>query len=262
MTSDTELPGLYRPECPISVENAWMVHRWDRLAFLHWDYDPDVVQALLPDQLRVETYGGRAWVGLVPFLMGVRPGRGPAVPWLSHFCETNVRTYVTAPDGSRGVWFFSLDAARLGAVVTARTAYHLPYFWSSMSLADSAAWSDETHEGDDRTVSYSCLRRWPKPAPAHSWVKVRVEAVYQPHELTDFDHYLTARWRLYSRHGDGLRYALAQHDPWPLTRARLIDLDDELVATTGLPAPTGDPICHWSPGVEVRIGQPHRLAQP
>ena len=29
-----------------------------------------------------------------------------------------------------GIWFFSLDAARLGAVVTARATYRIPYFWS------------------------------------------------------------------------------------------------------------------------------------
>ncbi|MDG2111386.1 MAG: DUF2071 domain-containing protein, partial [Actinomycetota bacterium] len=40
-----------------------------------------------------------------------------------------------------------------------------------------------------------------------------------PGELTEFDHYLTARWRLYSRRRRGLRYALADHDPWPLHRA-------------------------------------------
>ena len=42
----------------------------------------------------------------------------PAVPWLSAFPELNVRTYVSPRDGKRGVYFFSLDAARLLAVLT------------------------------------------------------------------------------------------------------------------------------------------------
>ena len=84
----------------------------------------------------------------------VRAGRGGDVPWLSRFCETNVRTYVTAPDGSRGVWFLSLDASRLPAVVTARAGYQLPYFWSAMSY----------HRAGD-VVAYRCRRRWPRPAP-------------------------------------------------------------------------------------------------
>ncbi len=94
-----------------------MGHRWDTLAFLHWRYEPEVVQALLPPGLRVEVRDGSAWVALVPFVLEVtRPDR-PPVPWLSRFAETNVRTYVTADDGSTGVWFLSLDAARLAAVL-------------------------------------------------------------------------------------------------------------------------------------------------
>jgi len=228
-----------------------MIHRWDLLTFLHWSYDPETVQRLLPKGLTVETYNGRAWVGLVPFLMEVRPPRGPALPWISHFCETNVRTYATGTDGTRGVWFLSLDAARLPAVITARTTYRLPYFWSAMHLDQS---------GD--TFTYNCRRRWPAPRGAKSLVKVRVGDPYEASELTDFDHYLTARWRLYSEQPHGLRYALAEHDPWPLHRAEVLDVDDQLITATGLPTPQGEPIAHWSPGTEVRIGFPHKVATP
>ncbi|NOX29925.1 MAG: DUF2071 domain-containing protein [Actinobacteria bacterium] len=236
------------PECPITVAHASMVHRWDRLTFLHWSYDPAVVQELLPEGLTVDTFGGRAWVGLVPFMMEVRAARGPSLPWISHFCETNVRTYATAADGTRGVWFLSLDAARLPAVATARTAYRLPYFWSSMSLGQQ-----------DGVVSYSSERRWPGPRGTKSVVKVRPGEAFGADDLADLDHFLTARWRLYSAHRSGQRSALAEHPAWPLHRAELLELDDELVSAAGLPTPTGDPICHWSPGVEVRIGLPHKL---
>jgi hypothetical protein len=30
------------------------------------------------------------------------------------------------------------------------------------------------------------------------------------------------------------------------------------VADAGLPAPKGDPLVHYSPGVDVRISRPHR----
>jgi len=180
--------------------------------------------------------------------MEVRAPRVRPVPWISHFCETNVRTYVTAPDGTRGVWFLSLDAARLAAVVVARTTYRLPYYWSAMSL-------DNTDDG----YTYTCRRRWPGPRGTTSRVKVRVGDAYRPDELSDLDHFLTARWRLYSARTRGLRYSVAEHDPWPLHRAEVLELDDNLVTASGLPAPSGQPICHWSPGTEVRIGYPHRL---
>lgn len=241
---------LADPTCPITVPHPSMFHRWDDLTFLHWPYDPDVVQRLVPPGLEVETFDGVAWVALVPFRMEVRAPAGPAIPWISHFPETNVRTYVVAPDGTRGVWFLSLDATRLPAVLTARVGYRLPYFWSSMRI--------ERHGAE---LTYTTRRRWPDPSGVRSRVRVRVGATFAPGELGDLDHRLTARWRLYSHHPAAQRrYALAEHEPWPLHRAELLDLDDELVAATGLPAPTGEPMVHWSPGVAVRIGLPHRLS--
>ncbi len=228
-----------------------MMHRWDLLTFLHWSYDPALVQPLLPPGLMVETFEGRAWLGLVPFRMEVRASRGPALPWISHFCETNVRTYVTAADGTHGVWFLSLDAARLAAVVTARTTYRLPYFWSDMSL---------TQQGS--TMTYDCRRRWPGPRNASSRVRIRIGEQFQPDELTERDHYLTARWRLYSHQRRGFRAALAFHEPWALHRAELLELDDQLFRAAGLPDPQGEPILHWSPGVEVRIGLPSAVPMP
>jgi uncharacterized protein YqjF (DUF2071 family) len=148
--------------CPFTVDRPVMRQRWERLTFLHWPFDPPAVQRLLPAGLRVETFGGAAWVGLVPFFMRVASGGGRRAPWVSDFCETNVRTYVTDGEGRSGIWFFSLDAARLGAVAVARTSYRLPYFWSSMRISGNAP-----------EVSYSCLRRWPGPRDATSQVRSR-----------------------------------------------------------------------------------------
>mgnify|MGYP002138263106 CR=1 FL=1 len=111
-----------------------MLHRWDLLTFLHWSFEPDEIQRLLPPGLAVDTFDGRAWVGLVPFLMEVRAARGPALPWISHFCETNVRTYVHLDGENPGVWFFSLDAASRQCVLGARLTYHLPYHFAEMQI--------------------------------------------------------------------------------------------------------------------------------
>jgi uncharacterized protein YqjF (DUF2071 family) len=229
-----------------------MEQTWARLTFLHWSYDPAVVQAQLPDGLRVETFDDRAWVGLVPFFMHVRLPHGRDLGRLTCFPETNVRTYAVDADGNHGVWFLSLDATNLPAVLCGRGGYAVPYHWSQMqvqTLGDIAA--------------YSCRRRWPGPCPARSEVAVRIGELYAPGELTDFDHWLTARFRLFANPWDrGLRYALAEHDVWPLHRAEVLHVDDTLVTAAGLPAPVGDPVVHWSPGVDVRIGLPHRLVSP
>jgi uncharacterized protein YqjF (DUF2071 family) len=232
--------------CPYDVERPVMMQRWDSLTFLHWSFPPDVVQRLLPPSLTVETFDDRAWVGLVPFVMHVWLPHTRPIPWVSNFCETNVRTYVHDDAGRSGIWFFSLDAARLGAVVTARVAFRLPYFWSRMRFEEFGA-----------AREYTCVRRWPG-ATATSNVALEVGAPFGASELTERDHWLTARWLLFSVAGDRRRFARAWHAPWPLRRATAHRCDDGLVAAAGLPHPTDAPIVHYADGVDVRIGRPEK----
>jgi uncharacterized protein YqjF (DUF2071 family) len=228
-----------------------MLHRWDRLTFLHWPYEPRVVQTLLPDGLTVEERDGRAWVALVPFTMHVRvPVVGARVPWLGLFPETNVRTYVRGPDGRTGVWFFSLEAARLGVVTTARTTYALPYVWARMRV----------EHGGSR-IEYFSERIWPGPAGARCHVRVAPERRYDESELSELDHFLTARFALWSPHRDGFGFTPAEHPPWELWRAHAEVLDDDLLSAAGLPQPTEPPLVHYSPGVDVRIGMRARVAR-
>ncbi len=233
------------PDCPFVVDRVAMRQRWDRLTFLHWKYPITAVQALLPPGLVVEPFQGSAWVGLVPFFMEVDIPTLGRIPWLFEFPETNVRTYVRGPSGDPGVWFFSLDAARLAAVVTARVTYRVPYFWSQMEVARMG-----------QSMSYATRRRWPHPGVVGSQVEIEIGEQYLANELTDFDHYLTARWTLYGTWGEKLLMARAQHAPWPLYRARVVMLEDSLVEAAGLRAPSDPPIVHWSPGVDVKVGYP------
>jgi uncharacterized protein len=234
-------------ECPFTVDAPVMWQRWERLTFLHWSYQPVIVQRLLPPWLRADTFDGMAWVGLVPFFMRVGTAGGRQAPWVSHFCETNVRTYVRDPQDRPGIWFFSLDSARAGAVAVARATYRLPYFWSRMRLVQR-----------DGQFAYGCRRVWPGPRPVTSRVRVEVGERFGAGELGERDHFLTARWVLFSAAGGRRRFARACHEPWPLHRARVLAVDDHLLAATGLPAPQGEPLAHYSPGVDVRIGRPER----
>lgn len=250
----------YSGVCPFTVDKPVMRQRWERLTFLHWSYDPAVVQRLLPDSLTVDTFGGVAWVGLVPFFMRVHTPGDHGAPWASNFCETNVRTYAIDRDGRAGIWFLSLDAARLGAVAVARASYRLPYFWSSMRLtgplAGHAGATGPAGPAGDQEIAYSCQRRVPGPRTATSQVRVRVGTPYQPAELGDLDHFLTARWVLFSVLAGRPLFARAEHQPWPLHHAEALTLDDGLIAAAGLPAPRGEPLMHYSRGVDVRIGRP------
>src|SRR5260370_21271939 len=102
-----------------------MFQEWTRLTSLHWPYDPAVVQRMLPRGIEIDCFEGRAWVGLVLFLVERMP-----LPWISHSPQTNLRTYVKGPDGTLGVWFFSVDAASILSVAGGRMGYGLPCMWS------------------------------------------------------------------------------------------------------------------------------------
>jgi uncharacterized protein YqjF (DUF2071 family) len=231
------------PVPPWPVRWPVMYQTWSWLTFLHWSYEPAMLRRLLPDPLRPHTFDGRAWVGVTPFLLeDLRTPVAPALPWFTSFPETNVRTYVVGPDGREGLWFFSLDAGRLEPVLVARSTYALPYMWSQMTV-----------ERDGPTVRYRSRRRWPGPTPANSAITVEVGDPLGPGELDEFDHYLTARWQLYTTLGPLLARSRVEHEPWPLHRATVAELEGDLVTAAGLPAPAGEPMVHWSPGVHTRI---------
>jgi uncharacterized protein YqjF (DUF2071 family) len=229
------------------VDRAVMVQRWSDLAFLHWPYPPDVVQRLLPAGLTVDTFDGRAWVGLIPFRMeGLGLPVWAPLPLVGSFPEVNVRTYVRA-GGRRGVWFFSLDVDRVLPTLVARGAYRLPYC--------SGAASHERH-GDRLTTTVE--RHWPRPErPATTDIVVRTTREPVDDPLTRF---VTDRWRLFSRTSrGGLRSAPVDHPRWSILRAEVERLDDTLVRAAGLPHPSGEPLVRWSPGVDVRVGRPGRV---
>lgn len=244
-TTTTSLDRAPRvgPQPPEPVGRAFQIHRWTSLSFLHWPYDPDVVQAMLPAGLTVDEHGGTAWVGLIPFRLEIRTPGLPCAPWVGRFVETNVRTYARAADGTRGIWFLSLDAQRFGAVALARAMWSLPYMWSRMRL---------TREDD--VVTYECRRRWPGADHPSSRVVLEVGDACATEALDDLDHFLTARWVLFSTRRNALVRTQAHHDAWPLRHATVLELDDRLLCADGLPAPVGPPRARYSDGVEVRLG--------
>ena len=234
----------FSPTCPDPVKFAVMRQGWRDLAYVHWRYPPEVVQELLPPELTVDTFDGSAWVGLIPFSMrDIGLPHGPAVPYLGSFPEINVRTYVIR-NGRPGVWFFSLDVNRLLPAVVARLTYRLPYCWGSAS-----------HEVTNEMWTTRVRRRWPRSVDP---IEIAIRPG-EPIEPDDLDHFLSARWGLYSATRRGVRYAPVDHEPWPLRSAELIRVDTDLVTATGLPEPSGEPHVRCSPGVSVRVGRPSRI---
>jgi uncharacterized protein YqjF (DUF2071 family) len=244
------LDGPGRDDRSAQIDRPAMRHRWERLSFVHWPFSPEAVSRLLPPGLRPHLFAGAAWVGLIPFRLRVRvPAAAPALPWLSSFAEVNLRTYVRGPDGRTGIWFFSLEAARLLPVLTARGWYGLPYNWARTRLRRVG-----------RTVIYESRRRWPGPRGTGMVAVVEPEPRVGRHEAA-LERFLTCRFGLWSPAPRGLAYTSVDHPPWPLRRARLLHLTEDLVEVAGLPRPGSPPIVHYSEGVDVRFGA-RAIVQP
>jgi uncharacterized protein len=218
--------------------------RWRALAFLHWEVPADAIARLIPDGLAVDTFEGRAYVGVVPFTMrDVSPWWSPSVPGVSNFHELNVRTYVFDKERQiPGVWFFSLDAAATIAVIIARIGWHLPYFRASMDLRV---------DGDE--VRYRSRRLWPGPKPAGLSLRYRIGEALGEAEPGTFEHFLAERYVLFASAKNGLRMGLVHHRPYPLHRAEVIEIEESMVQAAGLPAPRGAPHILASPGVDVDV---------
>jgi uncharacterized protein YqjF (DUF2071 family) len=231
--------------CPEPVRLASMTQRWDGLTFVHFEYEPSDVAALLPRPLRPDTFDGAAWVSLVPFEMQhVRLTGLPPVPGARRFHETNVRTYVVGPDGTPGVYFFSLDVPGRAVVLTARVGFRLPYRHARMTI-----------ERSGHRIRYRC-RRTGDPAAASDLL---IETG-DPVRADPLDVFLTSRWGLFTAtRPDRVRYTPVEHDPWPLQQATVHELDDTLVAAAGLPEPQDRMVVRYSPGIDVRIGLPRRV---
>lgn len=233
-----------------------MKQRWSQLLFAHWEVDAAALAKKLPPGLTLDTFEGRAFVGVVPFTMsGVRPLYLPAVRALSDFHETNVRTYVHREGRDPGVWFFSLDAANAVAVKLARAWFKLPYHYARMQL-------EVTREpGDALSAYYRTTREWPGPLPGRLEARYDVRAPVRPAEPGTLEHFLAERYVLYAYKNEALYLGRVHHAPYPLRVAELRSLDEDLLAAAGLARPDAPPsLVHYAEEVSVDVYALERLA--
>ncbi len=217
-----------------------MGQTWEHLLFVHWTVEPDVLRSVVPPQLPIDTFGGSAWLGIVPFEVRALHLRAtPPLPVGSRFLELNVRTYTTIADRP-GIYFFSLDAGSRLAVAAARRTYRLPYFHARMAIARDGAWVRYCSRRDDT--------RWhaeyrPAGAPFNA----------APGTL---EHFLTERYRLYTVHPrHGVMHADIHHRPWPLQPAEARILENTMASVE---LPGSEPLVHFAARQDVVVWRPRR----
>ncbi len=226
-----------------------MTQTWSDLLFAHWAVEADSVRRRIPAAFELDSFDGRAWIGIVPFRMtNVGPRGVPALPGISEFAELNVRTYVRVDDRP-GVYFFSLDAASKWAVRVARALLNLPYHLASMTVAAT--------EG---RVQYDSRRASSAGGEFHA----TYEPTGEPFAATPgtLEHFLTERYCLYQLHRRGRPYRLEiHHPPWRLQHARAQLVRNTMAAVNGLALPEREPLLHFSQRQDVVAWPPVTLEQ-
>lgn len=220
---------------------------WRDLLFVHWAIDPDIIQATMPPGLFVDTFEGKAYLGIVPFFMcDVHPRFTFNVPGLSDFPETNLRTYVHDRAGNPGVMFYSLDAYQKIAVWLARTLYHLPYHYATMPIPH--------HNMAGRTGEPTVHHTQRRGVAPELWSQF----VYaQGGELSTavagtLEFFLLERYLFYSHSPRGLRVGRVWHVPYEFAPATVTAWDANLLTLAGFANPQRPPdSLLMSPGVVV-----------
>jgi uncharacterized protein YqjF (DUF2071 family) len=240
VSTDRENPNV-RPDAPVIG-----FQRWDKLLFLHWPVAIEQLRPLVPARLQLDTYQGRAYVTLTPFTVRRARLRGvPPLPGISDFHELNVRTYVRLDGADPAVWFFSLDAASAIAAATARVSLRLPYCYARIARGT---------DGSRQTYDAARLLPDARAAFSGSWIPGGSAAPAQPGTL---EHFLVERYLLFSRaFGEKLFRLQVHHEPWLLQSVSDVHVRQTVASADGLPQLEGDPLAHYSDGVDVEFFPP------
>jgi hypothetical protein len=223
-----------------------MEQNWENMLFLHWPFDEAVVRALIPPGLEVDTFEGKAWVGITPFrLTGLRFLSLPPIPTLDSFNEVNLRTYVVY-NGMPGIWFFSLDASKILPALGSRLFFNLPYYDARIDYSMSGG---EFSFDMTRTVG----------PPARFKARWRQGQRLRAPDLESLAFFLVERYCFFGAAGDQIQMTRVYHHPWILEEGFQLDLDSTLMKPAALTEPTGAPLVYFSTGVNVQIWPPKNV---
>jgi uncharacterized protein YqjF (DUF2071 family) len=222
-------------------QRRWSLRQnWINLTFLHWEVNPERLIPHIPEDLELDTFNGKAYIGTIPFTMEkVRPYFLPYLPFITTFPEFNVRTYVKK-NGKPGVLFLSLDAQSHITCTYAPKAYGLPYKYSKGCIkivkGDYFWYSKRSSDGlelEGNSKSSGNIRKAEKDT---------------------LEYFLFERYCLYVTHKEKLYMAYTQHNPWEYSDGDAVITKNSLTESfnLGINNYLSPDLVHVTQGVKVR----------
>ena len=219
--------------------NPILLQKWEKLSFMHWRVDKEIINKHIPKDLSLDLYDNVAYIGVIPFMMkNVRPRWGFSVPFISNFPEFNIRTYVKKGN-IKGVFFITLDAQSIITRIYASNFFHLPYRYSRGFVVEKNglfSWnSNRLYKGYE--LKGSC----------EGYGKFRYA------EKKSLEEFFFERYYLFTSSGDQIKMGRIHHDKWMIKKATPRIIKNEFLESyhLGIKQPHNPAFCHISNGVEV-----------
>ncbi|WP_139378302.1 YqjF family protein [Mesobacillus jeotgali] len=219
---------------PLPDMNWLMTQEWHHTLFAHWPVPSASLREHVPRELEIDTFDGSAWIGIVPFKVKNTHGRmTPPIPFFSSYVEVNVRTYVSYGPRS-GVYFFTLDANQLLAVIGAKAVFGLNYKQANIDFQEKDYF--ELHS---------------KRVPAGD-VNAKLSLRYKPSsdiffaEQGTLEHWFTERYCLWTKRGSKLVRGDIHHTKWELQRANAELSQEMLIPFINQDLLTKPPLLHYN----------------
>jgi uncharacterized protein YqjF (DUF2071 family) len=152
-----------------------------------------------------------------------------------------VRTYVVY-NGMPGIWFFSLDASKLVAVLAARLFFMLPYYSANI---------DFIQDGD--LFRFQLQRSTPAAEFEATW---RVGLRLRAPDIESLAFFLTERYCYFAVKQGQVYQTRVYHAPWILDEAMVVSRRSTMISAAGMPESALDPLVHFSRHQSVEIWAP------
>jgi uncharacterized protein YqjF (DUF2071 family) len=228
---------------------------WERVVFLNFVIDPDLVRRHVPDSLELELYQGKACISLAAVTMRrFRPCQGCSTGWLFRpIAEQrflNVRTYVRCGD-EPGVLFIRGWLSPPFGLGLPSGMFGLPYAFASLDYAhhfESGHIHGEVTAKDSQQRLAYCA-------------SVDANAPLEPCEPGSLAEFAMERCTGFFCRGKNVHVFRAWHPPW--SQAPLdVTIEDDSLITTAFPWFKQATLvaANFAPGFKrVWLGRAHRL---